>query len=251
MSRHLAILIVPLLALLAGCSETASEDIATSGIWADLSAKATDDATIEAKAIFRTGGALSNDYIELSGGDTVDATHDTTTQLMNKETFLAATQYVTTFSNLTKSSDELVAITLHRPDEAATNTNIFVPPTFAITAPDANTTFHISTNDAIHVTWDPFQSGDDMYVTYHYSCSAGGVSYIGNKLHQVQQDLGYDDTTVNEVLDTLDPAIDKTSISCDVTITVERRREQTVADAYKGGTARGIQSRQVYVTFVQ
>src|SRR5688500_2218758 len=157
------------IASLAGCATVESEDVATSGVYADIKASADGSGVTQVRASLRVGGGTSNTFLDLSGDDRLETTHGQDTQSMAREELLGAVSYVTSFP--VEAADSQFVVAFHRTiDEGAPSSTAVLPAPFAISAPAAETTF--SRTSDVTVTWSPSATGDAMTWVANGDCVA-------------------------------------------------------------------------------
>src|SRR5256885_2639245 len=87
-----------LLAAGTGRSSTQSKDVATDALYANVSVTSDGSGQSVATASLQVGGVTSNDFLDLSPGDTLVASEDGgSPQTMTREELLGAVFYQTTF----------------------------------------------------------------------------------------------------------------------------------------------------------
>src|SRR4051812_41614430 len=74
--------------LLVGCTTVESDNILTSGMYADLSARATGDGTTSVSATLFLGNPINLDFVDLTGGDQLRAIHNDQIKVMSETVVL-------------------------------------------------------------------------------------------------------------------------------------------------------------------
>ncbi len=148
-------------ALGTACEQVDSEDILTSGVYANIVAEAEGDGSTQVSTSLRVGGVLSNVFIDLSDGESITAVSGTDEKTLARRSVLGAISYTGTFTG--DEADKAFTVAWNRTDglTSAPNTTITMPAPFALTAPTAGATFSRA-NDDIVVTWDTSGTPDDM-----------------------------------------------------------------------------------------
>ena len=233
-----------------GCSETESVFIDTAGIWADFEAISDSDDSIEVTAEFRVGDALSNTYLDLTGGEYVEASIGSDTRIMSEnEVFLGVISYKATFNHITNPANTEVTITLHRQDQAAINTTLTIPSDISIDSPTTQDSYYFGNNDIISVIWSPTQLSDDISTSYAASCVSSSNSFSNDIYHSFNYDPGVDSLAVDQLITPyLDANTTVANTRCNVTIDITRsQRSQSVNSQYQGGSVESKLRRSVTI----
>lgn len=224
------ILMIPMLiGLSTACSDVASEDLLTSGMYANLSVTADGGGTSRADAVLRAGDATSNVFVELTADDQLTASTGGDPVPMDAITLGAYHGYEATLP--TDSPTDTYTISLTRTvDAGAPSSTMQLPEPFAVTAPA--TSFSRAADLAL--AWTP-ASADPMTITATGDC-------VNLYVTTVDPDAG--SFTI--------PAAAITAVTgqeannCAVEIKFERKRPGVADPAYgHGGAAIGIQERKV------
>lgn len=220
---------------LLACENVESEDVMTSGVYADISATADGTGSTLVKTSLRVGGGMSNTYLELMGDDKLTAFQDTTEKLMGVKKLLGAVWYEASFDVDAADTPFKVAFT-RSVDDGAPESTMTLPAPFALTAPAANTEFSRASAD-ITVTWDASGTSDKMHLTADGECIQ-----IWSK--ELDGDAGTAVIPHAEIV----AHEQQEATTCEITLTLGRRRTGDLDANYgEGGTVLGIQQRTVKV----
>lgn len=243
------ILLIGLLALgVAACVQTESENVRTNGIWAGMDVAAESDSTLDVKVELRSGSEFSNTNIELTGGDYLEASiAGVTRRLSEDREIYGRVRYETSFSGLSATGGESLRISLQRDDGADAHTPVTLPTSFALGSPATGSSFDISNNDQISVSWNPADAATT--VTFHASCSDGAENYSTSVELDVQSGTGNVDLNTSALVSRMGPILFPSQLSCEVDIIAERSASGDVSDEYADGewAARQTRSLQVFL----
>lgn len=225
------------LALLLGasaCESLPSDEVKTESIWADFTATS-DGSTTHTTGVLRVGGATSNTFVDLEGGDTLTVTAGGETKEMLEGYIGDIFVYDADFDVADEDEEFLFAFE-REVETSAPESTVTLPAVFEITAPAADTVFSRSA-DGVTVSWDPSGQDDQVFVSVEGDC-------IWTKNVAVDGDPGTY-TIQPGVIDSLD---EENPAACDGRVVVERVRTGSLDPAYgEGGTVRGLQQRSVSV----
>jgi hypothetical protein len=232
MRRFVALL--PALAL-AACESVDSEAIRTGAMYADFNVQADGSGVTTVGATLRVGGVTSNTFVELAGGDQLSASAGEISAVLSEQTLWEMHSYSTQLP--VDAEDTEYVITFDRNiDDSAPASRVTMPPPFDIGGTDAGTT-HSRSEDAITITWDAAEGGDDMSVSVDSDCTV-------HETFAVQGDPGTFTIEPGD-LTAWDSMADST---CAAEISVQRVRSGDLDPAYgEGGTIRAIQHRVIEV----
>jgi hypothetical protein len=232
MRRFVALL--PALALVA-CESVESEAIRTDAMYADISVQADGSGSATVGATLRVGGVTSNTFVELAGGDQLSAKAGEDSAVLSEQTFWEMHSYSADLP--LDAQDTEYIITFDRTiDDSAPASSVTMPAPFDISGPDAGATFSRA-DDAITITWDAAEGGDDMIVEVDSDCTV-------HETFAVQGDPGTFTIEPGD-LTAWDSMADST---CSAEISIQRRRAGELDPAYgEGGTIRAIQHRVIEV----
>ncbi|MDF1564876.1 MAG: hypothetical protein P1V51_17670 [Deltaproteobacteria bacterium] len=207
------------------CEQVDSEDVLTSGVYANITAEADGDGSTTVSTSLRVGGALSNTFLELGAEESVTATSGGETKTLARRNVLGAISYVGTFTG--DETDKAFTVAWNRGEgyESAPNTTLSLPAGFEITAPAAGATFSRA-NDDIVLTWDSSGTTDDMLWEIVTSTCAREM-----KSNTITGDPG----TLTIAAGTLTNIDGHEGETCDTTLVLLRRRLGNLDPAYGEG----------------
>ena len=233
-----------------GCAKVDSEDIRTSGFYAEISIVATDDTT-NVQVRMRTGRALDADRIILSPGDQLSATMSgNIIALFNSRDSSA---YRGSFNAANGSSEVKVALSRAEGIDAPNSTAV-LPNRFEITAPDQGETFNAG--GSITTVWSPAEPSNTMRVAYNVNCRVTGADGTPTGANFSRAftvvDSGTHTTTINEVLNAFGSQDELVSgVSCPFEVTLTRINEGSLDSAFtNGGSIEATRSKSVLVNVV-
>jgi hypothetical protein len=117
--------------LLASCTRVESDDILTSGISADISARAKGDGTTTVSATLYLGNPLNLNFVDLTADDRLIASHGDQTKVMTEVIILNAVGHNATFQ--TDAEDDEFVVDFQRTiDEGAPRSVAILPAPFTI-----------------------------------------------------------------------------------------------------------------------
>ncbi len=214
------------------CESVKSEDLKTSGLYAQLEADAPGDGKLNVKATLTLGqGSLT--YLALTPTDVLTATVGETARAMSRKAAFGTTWYEAGFDG--DAAGTPVRVSLARSaDTSAPESVVTLPAPFEFSSPPANAPFARSAG--VTVTWDGSGGADPLQLTARGAC-----------IQPVELDLAGDTGT-----QTLMPFVASSSNetnTCSVSLTLVRRRVGTVDPAYgKGGVFRATVSRALLIS---
>lgn len=226
------------------CENVNSDDVDTEGVYADLYVTADGDGSSLVYAALKVGGANSNTFLDLTDGDTLIAYQDTDSNVMIRHTLAGKVWYESSFPvdaedtpfkvsflrvHTGQGSEECVGA-------SAPDSDVTMAAPFNMTAPTAGTTFSRASDDVV-VSWDNTGS-DQMFWAMGGSC-------IEPRLEEITGDPG----TFTILAAEFQPLQNQEAETCDVTISIERRRAGTIDTAYgEGGHIYARQLRSVTIS---
>jgi hypothetical protein len=239
---HQRIWIAPCLVACAACQSISSSDVKTQGIYADLTASS-DGMTTSVEAHLKTGGSLSNTYLDLQNGDSLTAYAGNDTAPMNRNAVLGDVWYSASFN--AGMGGTMVRIDFERSHDAMTmqclggsapNSIATLPDPFTLTAPTSGATFSRASG-SIQVTWSESGASDPLTYSVSGPCilpltgqtaDTGSLTIAGGQIHPLQQQ--------------------GVASSCAINISLSRSRSGRVDSAFgEGGSFGATQTRQVTV----
>lgn len=214
---------------LAGCSTTDSEDVKTSGIWADMSATATGEGTTGVDATLYLGSPLDLNFVRLTGGDELVAIHDNNRKVLEEREFLNIVGHYTSFQ-VDAEGEEFRLQLLRIDGDDALDSYATIPAPFTMDVAPAMA----SRAEALTLSWTTAVAPEPM----DWIASGDCVPTVGGAITAPN--------TVTIAAGTI-KANDETR-TCNITIDVYRRRSGDLDSNLKGGAMRGQQRRRVTIS---
>lgn len=228
----LFLLCVPLF----GCSEDIdSDDVRTSGFYADFSALATGNGSTTVSARLKTGGENSNTFADLQAPDTLVASTDDEDVTMSRRGSGNRAAYEAVFDTDEAGTEFNIAFLRGDLDDDAPDSQVTLPDPFTPSFEDIDRGDEVERGTRVDVLWDNDASGQ-MSWSVEGDCvwsESGTVDDDGSL------SLADDDIRVQSLNEGED---------CEVTITLERRSKGTTDAAFGGGKFEAVQRRTL--TFV-
>ena len=226
--------LVLLALILGGCAKTASSDLLTHGMSADITAKATGDGSTTVEATIYVGDPIDLDFVELQGDDELFAAFDASAETpMNRFELLNIVSYSTTFQGDAEDTPFLVDFqrTL---DDGAPDSEGTMPASFTI---DPTPTSE-SRAQTVSITWtDP--STDLM----RWDASGSCIDPAGDS---ISADTGSLTISAGTFVKSQGQTIPD---SCAITVTITRERIGSLDPGYgHGGQVSGQQVRTAMFT---
>ncbi len=217
------------LGTLVACADVDSEDILTSGMFANLSVTADGSGDSEALATLRVGGAGSTTYVELSEGDDLTASAgDGEGVAMEEYELLDYHGYKAVLPTDDPETEFNISLT-RTVDEGAPNSTISIPAPFDIEdVPDS-----LDRSLDLPLNWSEVDPSLTLTVATSGTCVEAYSDEIDNP----------EDGTVD--VPALVPLEGEEDTSCEVTVTLRLRETGTIDSGYGGGEAFGYQVRSV------
>jgi hypothetical protein len=218
-----------LLALvLGGCTTVESDNILTSGMYADLSARAGGDGTTQISATLYLGNPINLNFVDLTGGDQLQASYGDQVQVMSETIILNIVGHGATFQS-DNEDDEFVIDFVREVDAGAPASIVALPAPFEINPIVASR----SRAASLDFGWDNSTS-DSM----RWSASGDCIDSAGAT-------IGTDEGTVTIAASTLQKRQGATVANeCPVTVTIIRTRLGELDTHFgEGGSVVGEQQR--------
>ncbi|MCB9762766.1 MAG: hypothetical protein H6739_23395 [Alphaproteobacteria bacterium] len=234
-TTRLALIPILIFPALVGCESIESQDILTSGIYADLTV-ITDGDGARAQAILRSGGATSNTFVQLTGDDDLSVSADGGEAVAMSEQNLGDIYSYTADLDEDAAGTEFTFAFTRTIDDGAPASTAVLPEPFNATGPAEDSTAS-RTADDITITWEPSGSADDMELKVHGDC------FIDLSV-PIEGDPG---TYVVEAgtIESPDGTADQ---ACDATITIMRKRSGSLDAGFgEGGVIYAAQSREIKI----
>lgn len=232
---------------ISGCDKVDSEDIRTSGVYADFYISASTADQTRVRADLRTGSGLFADKIVLSPGDALTARIGGTTNTLSRN---SVDNYETVFDINADGSDVYIAFDRVN-DTDAPDSWVTVPKSFNIDAPGAGEVF--VSGGSISIIWTPAVASGTIDITIYGSCTSTGEETISfSEYFDEIPDVGSYPIPVNTVLyahgrlqSNFDP-----DFPCPATIRLERGSFGTIDPNFgQGGVISASQSRTINIVF--
>ena len=138
-----------------GCTETVeSGDIRTSGIYPEITVEANGSGSSTVTVRLKVGGDDSNTFLELTGGDTLEATVDGDTKTLDET---GSYTYRTSFPVDAEGTEFVVSFMRSEADESAPASVVTLPAPFDL---ELGATEASRADDDLEYTWDPPGSGN-------------------------------------------------------------------------------------------
>jgi hypothetical protein len=204
--------------LLSACTETVdSKNIRTGGIWASITANANSDAATAVKVELKVGGADSNTYVDLSGGDRIFASADGKRLEMEAQ---GTGTYEIDF-NVAAGDTEFIIDLQRESDDDAPMSKGQLPAPFSFQVPNMST----SRAQDLTITWTPSGTADDMTLQLGGTC-------IFNRTIEIAGDMG-SHVISGGTLASINPDKPET---CDINVEMKRIRKGEADRAYDPGS---------------
>ncbi len=208
--------------VLAGCSTVDSADIKTSGMTADLLVTVPEGGTsAEVSATLRVGTLT---FVELGGGEKLTAVGDGRSATLKRGKLAGVTSYKGRLDGVAKPGTEVTfALQREGDNTSAPVSTVTLPEPVEFTAPAAGTRFSRRADIGVR-----FTSGPPAVLTWAGECIQGG---------SLQLEAGRTSATVSRgtVRPTPTPAT-AASGTCQLSLTLTRRTEGKLDEAFKNGT---------------
>jgi hypothetical protein len=229
--------LLPLLAL-AACESVDSEAIRTDAMYADITVETDGAGTATVGATLRVGGPTSNTFVELAGGDRLSVKAGEQAVDLTEQSFWELHSYSADLPIDAEDTEYVIAFE-RSIDTSAPASSVTMPAPFDVVAPEGpegGDTFSREA-DAITITWDPAEGGDDMVIEVESDCTV-------HETFALQGDPGTVTLEPGDLM-TWDSMADTT---CAAELHVLRMRAGQLDTAYgEGGTIRAVQRRVVEV----
>jgi hypothetical protein len=227
MSKTLRCFVACVGALAFACTEDVdSNDVRTSGLYADMEVLATGNGDTTVSVALKPGGSRSNTYLVMEGEDELVASVDDEDRKLGKH----GNYYETTFGTDAGETEFVVEFRRGPDDVDALDSHATLPEPFEIDDVPGS----VSRADLLEVTWTPSGTDDDM--TWELD---------GDCLFPNGDDMS-DTGTLSLSAGDYDVHSGSEEETCDATLCLERTRDGRVdAEFGEGGVFRAIQRRCV------
>jgi hypothetical protein len=231
-------LLLPVLLSTVACTSVESDDILTSGIYADIAARADGGGTTLVTATLFLGNPINLNFIDLTGDDQLIASYGDQDKVMIETKILGTVSYSAAFQGGFEG-DEFVVALLRNVDGGAPESIATLPEEFEIDPIGDPGPGEMSRAQELMFTWGPAGSSDQMSWVAEGVC----IERVGAPL---ASDTGTATIPRNTLVQREGAQIPET---CEVTITMTRSRLGSLDPGYgKGGEITGEQVRTVTFT---
>lgn len=208
-----------------GCSESVeSTDVRTTGIYPEIDVVANGSGSSRVSVRLKVGGRNSNTFLDLKGGDTLEATVEGETKTLDET---SAETYTASFPVDAEGTEFTIAFLRDEEDESAPESTVTLPAPFDLTVEPREAS---RASEDVELTWDPPGGGD-----LEFSMSGACIMR--------QSDSIPDDGAFTIGADTIDTFQDDEEESCTVELDLERARRGSIDPEFTEGGS--IVARQV------
>lgn len=226
--------VVALSVVALGCEKADSTDIKTSGMYATFTAVNKGGATRVA-GVLKTGGAVSNTFIQLGGNDKLFAAAKEEKKQLAEHHVGNFYEYDADLAANAENDEVVFSFERVAPDESAPNSKVTLPKPLTITAPAASVI--VKRSEPLTVTWDNQGTTDRMI-----------VEVTGDCVHYYKAEVSGDPGTFVIEANKIKPLNDQASAACSGMVKVSRTRAGTLDPAFgEGGQVTATQLREVSV----
>ena len=224
-------------ALNANCNSVDSDNILTSGMYADIRATSYGTGVTTVRTTLYLERPSSLDFIELEGDDLLIAyAPDGDSQVMRESQFLGITNYTADF-DIDDSGSEFIVELSRTVDGGAPESRVYLAEQFDLLPPESAT--YSRAEDDIVIDWAPADSGDDVDLEISGSC-------IETELVAVDGDPGTYQIPAGTLIQ---PQGQNVPEACDITVTVTKSAPGELDPSYGfGGQIYGEQVRSVQMS---
>jgi hypothetical protein len=227
---------------LGGCSDTASENVTTQGIRAEIRVVADGSGSTAVTAQLTVGsGGIGATQLDLSPGDSLTVTANGFEKTMIKDaSFLGDIQYTASFAFDDPNTLFVVAMNRNAATDAP-NSNVTLPDGFIIRMPTSATVYTIDQN--IGIVWAPSGTAIVPTVSVTIDCTLmTGQTATGSQHISLSADTGFASTSVVSAMPT--GVIDRRRL-CEGMVYLNRIRNGNLDRSYgEGGFITGEQYKQ-------
>ena len=223
-----------LLPLLVACESVDSESVLTSGVFAEYTA-VSDGTDARAQAVLRVGGASSNTFLNLEGGDELSVSAGEESSDLSEQNLGDYFYYTADLSSIAPGTEYDFSF-IRTVDDGAPSSTCSMPDAFELSGPEADAGVSRSA-DALTVSWTESGKADAMELRVKGDC-------IFDYVESISGDPG---TFVVEAgkLQTPDEQVDQ---SCDATVELYRKRAGSLDAGFgEGGFIYAAQVRSVKI----
>ena len=238
------VLFVASLIFLSSCSTVDSDNLKSSGFYANIIISSTTPDTTEVKATLRTSSAFNSDYIDLSPSDVLTVNSNGAAKVLryNKDLF-GNVSYINSYNFNIDDNKFVVALDRNEGTDMP-NSWVTMPKSFYIAMPYKNQLFNY--NDTISAIWTPSYS-QPITVQYSATCKAGVDNRRVNFYRSFYiTDLGMHDISAKDIFANSPNFASVTPQLCNAKITITRTNEGTIDSHYgQGGRIVAQQIREI------
>ncbi len=224
---------------LASCQPVDSEDINSSGIYADIEVVSSLSTHADVNVSFRSSSKSNASYIELTANDNLATSSNNQIKFFSKDNFLNKITYSANFNDV--ADEASFTVSLERPNDiSAPNSSVSLPKEMQITLPASA---HVFTPDQqLDIAWSPARINQLIDIQFVVTCDDNTTRTISGL---------NDDGTYSISIDALiaDSAISNNN-DCHISIGLTRTHRGSIDTNYgKGGkiTAKTTRSLNVIV----
>jgi len=233
-------------AMSSGCGNTASENVKSGGISAQIVVKADGSGKTNVNTILNVGASAFGTTLSLSKGDVLKATANGTTQVLSKSTsILGDVSYETTFG-FDATGTEFVVSLERSQDTSCPDSRVQLPAPFTITQPSIGQAFSRQAN--VTLSWTPPAAvTGSIDVRYTTHCIATDGSTVSGPGSFSQPDTGSATFAAAKLLPSPDQPYDQTkpcSSEIEFTRTIGGKLDPNYGE---GGRVTGSQNRKVSI----
>jgi len=208
-----------------GCEESVeSTDVRTTGIYPDITVTATGDGSSQVRVRLKVGGSNSNTFLDLKGGDTLEATVGDETKTLDET---SDETYTASFPTEEEGTQFTISF-LRDEDDSAPASTVRLPAPFDVSVEPREAS---RGQDDVEVSWDPPGTGDvDLR--------------LSGDCIQLDSDTVPDDGSHTLSADSIETFEADEDESCSVRVALERSRSGSIDSAFtEGGHIEALQVR--------
>lgn len=231
---------------LSACANVTSQDLSTSGIFANITVSNNDVGGISVSSTLTAGSGLGATYVDLSGGDALSSLYlGAQKSMVRHKNVLGIISYDSTYNSAQPYGvDNMVTVSFNRPShQDAPNSYVTLPDPIANFAISATS---VTVDQSVSVNWDTIP-GKSYSLEVNVSLNGcknaqGETSSISSTSYKT--DNGSHSFVINNILS---PGYTCPSGSTGI-VTVRRVRNGTIDPAYDGGIIKAKYIKTVGIT---
>jgi hypothetical protein len=218
--------VLALVTLALGCEESVeSTDVRTTGIYPEITVTANGSGSSQVRVRLKVGGSNSNTFLDLKGGDELQATVEGETKTLDET---SDETYTASFAVDDEGTEFLVAFLREEADESAPASTVRLPAPFDLTLEPSEAS---RASDDVELSWDPPGNGNLDF----------GMS--GDCIQLESDDLP-DDGSHTIAAGSIETFESEMEDSCTVEVVLERKQRGDIDSAFtEGGRIEAIQVR--------